>query len=185
MKSVYLDTNVILSPFHTGDPYQPSAASILASNRLVKVISHIGLIELSSTISRLRARAEIQLPNEVERALSSLDQSKQTHSILLFILKHSGVTILVPNTMIKLRLDGFDIRISSMFVEALDLAPKALLRTLDNLHIASLIGLMREGHNIQYLVTGDEELLKARRAVTSATGIPVVSPQDLVELEPL
>jgi len=114
-----------------------------------------------------------------------LDQNKQTHSILLFILKHSGVTILVPNTLIKLRLDGFDIRISSMFVEALDLAPKALLRTLDNLHIASLIDLPREGHNIQYLVTGDEELLKARKTVTSATGIPVVSPQDLAELEPL
>jgi len=72
-----------------------------------------------------------------------------------------------------------------MFVEALDLAPKALLRTLDNLHIASLIGLLKEGHGIRYLVTGDEELLKARKTVTSVTSVPVISPPDLIKLEPM
>jgi len=56
---------------------------------------------------------------------------------------------------------------------------------LDNLHAASLISLLREGHNIHYLVIGDEELLKVRRAVTYSTNIPVVSPQDLVKLEPV
>jgi hypothetical protein len=168
-----------------GDPYQSAAESILASRNLVKAISHIGLIELSSTISRLRARKELQFPEEVEAALSSLDHAKQAYSILLFILKQSGVTILVPNALIKLHLNGLEVRISSMFVEALDLAPKALLRTLDNLHIASLIGLLKEGHSIRYLVTGDEELLKARKTVTSVTGVPVISPPDLIKLEPM
>ena len=185
MKTVYLDTNTLLSPFHAGDPYQSEAASILAYLKMIKVISHIGLVELSSTISRLRARRELQLPEEVEAALSSLELSKQAYSILLFILKHSGVTVLVPNALIRLHLNGFEIRMSSMFVEALNLAPKATLRTLDNLHIASLIGLLKERHTISYLITGDGELLNARTRITNATGIPVVSPQDLIKLEPL
>ncbi len=185
MKTVYLDTNVILSPYHMGDPYRSAATSVLASRNLVKAISHIGLTELSSTISRLRARKELQLPEEVETVLLSLDVERQAYSILLFMLKRSGITVLVPNALIKLRLNNHDIKVSSMFVEALNLAPKALLRTLDNLHIASLIGLLKEGHSIHYLVTGDEELLKARRTVTNVTGIPVLSPQDLIKLEPL
>jgi len=147
VKMIYLDTSVVLSPFHMGDPYKSAAGSILTSKNLVKAISHIGLIELSSTISRLRARGELQVPKEVEKALSSLDFSKQTYSVLLFMLKHSGVKVLVPNALIKLHLNGFNIKISTMLVEALDLAPKALLRTLDNLHVASLIGLVKEGHN--------------------------------------
>jgi ribosomal protein S13 len=166
-----------------GDPYQSASESILASRNLVKAISHIGLIELSSTISRLRAREELQVPKEVEKALSILDFGKQTYSLLLFMLKHGDVKVLVPNALIKLHLNGFDVKMSTMLVEALDLAPKALLKTLDNLHVASLTSLVKEGHSIHYMVTGDEELLRVRKTVTNITGIPIVSPQDLVKLE--
>jgi len=185
VKTVYLDTGVILSPYHPGDAYQAHSLSILSSRAVTKTTSHVGLIELSATISRLRARDEIQLPNEVESALSSLDFSKQVYSILLFLLRYGNVKVLVPDTVVTLNLENVRLSLSSMFVEAFNLAPRTLLRTLDNLHVASLYSLLREGHSIQYMVTGDEELLKSRKKITELTNVPVTSPTDLINLEPL
>lgn len=185
MKTVYLDTSVILSPYHREDPYQAESLSILTSKRLSRVTSHIGLIELSSVISRLRARREIRLPTEVESALSSLDFDRQVYSILLFMLRRGDVRIMVPDIVVSLHLDDIELSLGRMFIEAFNLAPKALLKTLDNLHVACLLSLLKEGHPIHYMVTGDEEMLKARSRITELTNVPVTSPPDLVRLEPL
>lgn len=185
MKTVYLDTSVVVSPYHPGDPYQAHSLSILTSQVLTKTISHIGLIELSATVSRLRVANEIQLPTEVESTLSSLDFSKQVYSILLFMLKRGDVKVLVPDIIVTLNLEDLRLNLSSIFVEAFNLAPRTLLKTLDNLHVASLHSLLKEGHSIHYMVTGDEEILKARKNITKLTNVPVTSPSELIELEPL
>lgn len=145
---VYLDTGVILSPYHPGDPYQAHSLSILTSRAITKTTSHIGLIELSATISRLRARDDIQLPNEVESALASLDFNKQVYSMLLFMLANGNVRVSVPDTIVTLNLENNRLSLSSMFVEAFNLAPRSFLKTLDNLHVASLYSLLKEGHVI-------------------------------------
>lgn len=185
MKTVYLDTSIILSPHHRGDPYHAESLSILTSRGLSRITSHIGLIELSSVVSRLRARGEIQLPSEVESALSSLDFDKQVYSILLFMLRRGDVKVRVPDALVNLRLGETEISLSTMFIEAFNLAPRALLKTLDNLHVACLLGLLKEGQSIHYMVTGDEELLKSRKRITELTSVPVASPRDLATLEPL
>jgi len=183
VKTVYLDTSVILSPYHRGDSYRAESSSILASRGLTKAISHIGLIELAATVSRLRARKEIKLPDEVESILSSLDLNKQVYSLVLFMLKHGNVRVQVPDTIINLHLEDIEVSLSSMFVEAFNLAPRTLLKSLDNLHVASLLSLSKEGQVIHYIVTGDEELLKARKKIVELTNIPVTSPRELVSLE--
>jgi N-dimethylarginine dimethylaminohydrolase len=72
-----------------------------------------------------------------------------------------------------------------MFVETFTMAPRTLLRTLDNLHLACLLTMLREGQTIHYMVTADEELLKARKKMTELTSVPVASPRDLLNIEPL
>jgi len=185
VKTVYLDTGVILSPYHKGDRYQAHSLSILTSKAITKATSHIGLIELSAAISRLRAAGEIRLPQDVASAISSLEFSKQVYSILLFILRHGNVRILVPDIIVALNLETFRLNLSSMLVEAFNLGPRTLLKTLDNLHVASVHSLLRQGHTIHYMVTADEEVLKARRKITELTNVPVISPRDLASLEPL
>ena len=185
MKTVYLDTSVILSPYHQGDPYQAESLSIIASEGLTRITSHIGLIELASAISRLRSRKEIQVPPEVESSLASLDFSKQVYSILLFMIKRGDIRIMVPDTVVNLQMGDIELSLSTMFVETFNMAPRTLLRTLDNLHLACLLTMLREGQSIHYMVTADEELLKARKKMTELTSVPVTSPRDLLNIEPL
>lgn len=185
MKTLYLDTSVILSPYHQGDPYQAESLSIATSEGLTKITSHIGLIELASAISRLRSRKEIQLPPEVESSLAPLDFNNQVYTILLFMLKRGNTRVMVPDTVVNLQLGDMELSLSTMFVETFNMAPRTLLRTLDNLHVACLLTLLRERQSIHYMVTADEELLKARKKITELTSIPVASPHDLTNIEPL
>jgi len=185
VKTVYLDTNVIISPYHILDPYQTESSSILASRVITKTTSHIALIELSATVARLRAANQIQLPDEVESALSHLDFEKQVYTIILFMLRKGNVRVLVPDTILTLSLEHVTLNLSSMFIEAFKLAPKMLLKTLDNLHVAAVYSLLKEGNTINYMVTGDEELLRVRKKITELTNVTVISPTDITKLEPL
>jgi len=185
LKTVYLDTSVIISPYHILDPYQTESSSILASRVITKTTSHIGLIELSATIARLRAAKQIQLPDEAESALAHLDFDKQVYTILLFMLRKGNVRVLVPDTILTLNLEHITLNMSSMFIEAFKLAPKSLLKTLDNLHVASVYSLLKDGHTIHYIVTGDEELLRMGKKITELTNATVISPTDITKLEPL
>lgn len=185
MKTIYLDTSVLISPYHATDPYQTQSSEILTSRKITKTTSHIGLIELSATVSRLRAANQIQLPEEVETPLSQLAFDKQVYAILLFILRHGNVTVLVPDTTLTLTLENVRLNMSSTFIDAFKLAPKILLKTLDNLHVASLHSLLNDGHTIHYMVTGDEDLLRAGKEITELTNVTVISPTDIAKLEPL
>jgi len=185
LKTIYLDTSVIISPYHTLDPYQTESASILASRTITKTTSHIGLIELSATVARLRAANQIQLPEEAESALSRLDFEKQVYTIIIFMLRHGNVRVLVPDGILTLTLENLRLNLSSMFIEAFKLAPKTLLKTLDNLHVASLYSLLKEDHVIHYMVTCDEELLRLGKKITELTNVTVTSPSDITKLEPL
>jgi len=133
----------------------------------------------------MRSRKEIQLPPEVESSLASLDFNKQVFSILLFMLRRGNTRVMVPDTVVNLQLGDIELSLSTMFVETFNMAPRTLLRTLDNLHVACLLTLLRERQSIHYMVTADEELLKARKKITELTSIPVASPHDLINIEPL
>ena len=101
------------------------------------------------------------------------------------MLRTGNVRVLAPDTILTLNLEHFTLNMSSMFIEAFKLAPKMLLKTLDNLHVASVYSLLKEGNTINYMVTGDEELLRVRKKITELTNVTVISPTDMIKLEPL
>jgi hypothetical protein len=133
----------------------------------------------------LRSREEIQLPPEVRSSHAFLVFNKQVYSILLFMLRRGNTRVIVPDAVVNLQLGDMELSPNSMFVETFNMAPGTLFQTLDNPYVACLPTLLREGQSIQYMVTADEELLKARKKIAELTSIPVTSVHDLIKIEPL
>ncbi|MBS7623059.1 hypothetical protein KEJ39_05215 [Candidatus Bathyarchaeota archaeon] len=63
---------------------------------------------------------------------------------------------LIPVTV---NLPGSSVKISHIYLRALELASELRLKTLDTLHLAHISCLKDEGMQIEYLVTNDGEIL--------------------------
>ena len=181
MKEIYLDTNVLLSPFHAGDPFAAQCLQILRTKRIAKVTSPLTFVELCAVISKLRHEGVLVLERQIEDRLSKLKPSGQVYALATFFLSFGSVKIAGMDTVVETSFDGFSVTTLLEFMEACSVAPSTLLRSLDNIHLAAVNIMVRQGRTIESFVTCDRGILERGEELKKVIDVPVVSPAGLVE----
>jgi predicted nucleic acid-binding protein len=181
LKETYLDTNVLLSPFHAGDSFASESLRILRTRRIYKVTSPVTLVELCATVSRLRREGTLAFEKQIEESLNRLGPSEQVYALALFFLSFGSVKVIGMDTVAKAPFDDLSFATLLEFMEACRIAPLTLLRSLDNVHIAAVKVMKRQGRTIDYLVTCDKGILGRREELRRTVDVPVLSPAELVE----
>ncbi len=184
MKSIYIDTSVILAKYKPNDNIHGDAKIMFKSKKLKHIISHITLIELASVISR--NFKQIKIGDLASKELLDFTFREKVYFLLRYILEENLLNIFHYNGKDSIPYFEALESIFSDYSQAIFLAPISKLRTLDNLHIASLKNIIfSKNLSINYFVTGDEEILKNRNKLKSYLDLLIVSPQTLIELEAL
>jgi|YelNatPaOPRAMG01_1025707.scaffolds.fasta_scaffold54672_3 predicted nucleic acid-binding protein len=164
----YLDTDVILAYCIDGDPQHSKAVNILEklrqnTNRFY--VSPLTLVELYSVLSR--NIQSYKLPPGIEELTNHRSKLRTTITYFLQLL-----SINIPSDEAKLTdLDG--LKLFHKFLEAIDLATKLKLKTLDLLHIAYASQLAKK-KLIQFFITFDSKILENKEAILKNTGIEVI-----------
>ncbi len=157
----YIDTSVIVAALDPQDPRMEKARSLLGEKG-DKVVSEIVLVELASLLSR---RTEITRTLAARLGLSG---EEAVVAVILYILRRFGLRYRGVSGAARLPLLG---RVYQPVATAIELAPRAKLRTLDLLHIAYAKLLKERGEAVERLVTMDKGFEKARRALREDLGI--------------
>ena len=165
MVVVYVDTNVIIARYKPDDPLYPTA-NRLFQNDYVFIISPITLIELYSVLSRVKPFLKFR--EELENV--NID------TIIAFILYDSKLKIVARSFMSRLQILGKRLRVPLEYHLVIKLAEKLRLKTLDMLHIAYAY-MLRD--TLDYIVTGDDDILKARELIKQHIGLEVRKPSEL------
>ncbi|MHA1971512.1 MAG: type II toxin-antitoxin system VapC family toxin [Candidatus Hodarchaeales archaeon] len=179
MKSVYLDTNVILAQWVPTDPFYESSKRIcqaVEGSIIIGFFSGLGLAEVSSVVERQQQKfsneinEKTRLSTEYHRRIVRIDNLK-----IIDIM--SPYNIIISEKKYKLNVINWQV---------FDIAAKMRLKTLDNLHIATIILLNKiKGKNIDFFITGDKELLTKSYEVKKEYGFSIVSPEQFITLEGL
>jgi predicted nucleic acid-binding protein len=163
----YLDTSVIIAYCVEGDPHHNKAVNIvekLSQNKFYG--SPITLVELYSVISRNIQKYE--LPPGIEEITNYKIK-------LLITVKYFLQLIPLHLTSDEAKLGDFDqLKLFHKFLDAIDLADKLKLRTLDLLHIVYAGQLARKGL-IKYFITFDSDLLDKKEAILENAGVEVIT----------
>jgi predicted nucleic acid-binding protein len=163
----YLDTSVIIAYCVEGDPHHNKAVNIVEKLRQDKFYgSPITLIELYSVISRNIQR--YRLPPDIEEITN--------HKIKLLITVQYFLH-LIPLHLIsdEAKLRDFDqLKLFHKFLDAIDLADRLKLRTLDLLHIV-YADQLAEKKLIKYFVTFDSDFLDKKEVILENTGVEVIT----------
>ncbi len=181
MKTIYVDTSVLIAKYKPKDELFEVSQKILERRKFKSLISHISLIELVSVISRqfnyFRFKGEVaermQILNSKEKVFFSLNYIIQDNDLL--VVQHNSFEKLPFITESQLYAD---------YARVILLAPDVKLRTLDNLHISSAKNItLLKNENLHYFVTGDNEILSKKKEVGEYLDTLVISPADLVKIE--
>jgi len=164
IKSIYVDTSVIVARYKPGDPlYNDSNALFQREYRFV--VSPLVLVELYSVFSRIRPY--IRLPKPLKGVA--------LNSLVRFVIDDCKLTVMYNLLIARIREGAC--RVPLEYIYAMRLAEALRLRALDLLHVAQASLLNGE---VEALVTGDEELLERRERIKELTGLSVASPRELI-----
>jgi len=141
----------------------------------------VTLVELCATISRLRREGTLVLEKQIEDSLNRLGPSGQVYALALFFLSFGSVKVAGMDTVAVAPFDDLSFVTLLEFIEACRIAPFTLLRSLDNMHIAAVKMMRRQGRIIDYLVTCDKGILGRREELKRAVDVSVLSPAELIE----
>ena len=188
MKTVYLDTNIIIAPLRTVDPNAKAIRVLESQKHLRFVTGTLSILEIVSILSReeqILRRAIMDLSSRgFLTELVSLPLENQVQLIIGYLLNRIGIRVLDELASEPNRYAQVKFSTSPLVKLALRLNPSTKLRTLDNLHLSTAIlynNLL--GDKIDYLVTSDSEFLSKRGNYKSLTDINVVSPELILQLE--
>ena len=165
MVVVYVDTNVIIARYKPNDPLYSIANEFFQKNYDF-VISPITLVELYSVLSRVRPFLKF------ERGL----ENANIDTLIAFILYDSKLKIVARSFISRLQILGKRLRVPLEYHLAIKFAEKLQLKTLDMLHIAYAYMLR---NRLDYIVTGDDDILKARELIKRHMGLEIREPSEL------
>ena len=188
MKRVYLDTNLILSPFRPKDENFQMMKIITKQNNLQFVTGTITLVEIVSVLIR-----EKELFNN---GLSLLGRRKKFEKLVLlpietqlslyidYLLRFFNIDLLEDDSPELSTFGGKKIKISSQYKLIINKPLITKLRTLDLLHYNTTRYYSRiKGQKIDYLVTGDTQFQKMREDLKIESDTVIVSPETFIQLE--
>ncbi len=178
MKSLYLDTNVLLAVYAPGDKGHKSSAKIVRAveeGQVKALTSTLTLVEIASAVKRSSRKFAKSHGSDPELPGSFVRRTLNTKNLEYISL----------GTEIPLGQDS-QARVPAVYAIALKAVKTLPLRTLDLLHIASAYSAIRlHGKQLDYFTTLDGEILDARREIKTLLGCPTVSPDELATLEGL
>ncbi len=181
MKSVYVDTSVLIAKYKTNDKIHNPSVKILTSINANFVISHISLVELASVISR--QIENINFNKEIDEKIGQLNFKERIMFLLNYIVHDNKLQIIQHNGFENLPFITEN-QIFSDYSRAMIQSADTSLRTLDNLHLGAAKNLMVvKNYKIDYFVTGENEILSKKRIISQYLDILVISPHDLVRVE--
>ncbi len=184
MKTVYLDTNILLTLLrHAEDEYN-HVIELAKQKHLNFVTGTITIPELSSVLSREYDSIKEGI-NELEKLeLESLTVEEQIKVLIRFLLEWFHTTILEDLSPEPGIFVNTFFRINPIFKLAYQQSYRIKLRSLDNIHFATA-RLYDEflGRRIYYLVTSDRNFLSKRAECQAISKILVINPQTLADLE--
>ena len=188
MKTVYLDTNILLTLLrHTEADYQ-DVIELAKQKHLNFVTGTISIIELSSVLSRefniLKKGLQDHETSVPFKELVQFPKDEQLIVIIRFLLEWFHTSILDDlSPEIGLSTHSF-FKINPVFRLASRQSHITELRSLDSVHFATaklyddILGI-----RIHYLVTADGNFLAKRAECQSVSNILIVNPQTLIDLE--
>ena len=158
--SAYVDTSVILAKYIPNDPDSASCRKFFKEIEVEKLASSLSLSELGCIFSRLLEAKEVEVPPQIEALLKELSKEENVQALVEYAITDCKLRIVdVDPIPMTVSLVGSPIKISHIYLKALELASKMRLKTLDTLHLAHISCLKDEGMQIEYLVTNDKEIL--------------------------
>lgn len=176
----YMDSNVFLARFKPDDPYHASCETIvaeLARGGLRACTSSLTILEIASVTSRT-----IEARSGSLRELGMQDRGRVI-SALVKRLMRLNLVFVDPSGDIRLPLKGKTVGMPALLHGALNLTYAIGLRSLDCMHVASLIcasNLLDE--EVRFFVTGDADFLEKKKRLGEMTGSSFVDPDEFVRL---
>jgi predicted nucleic acid-binding protein len=179
MKRIYLDTNILLTLWAPVDPFFHSCIQIrkaIEKKEINALFSGFGLAEVASVVERQKRKFSVKDPVESTLAIEFVKK--------ITLIKNLEII----DDFVTYNIDIQDnmVNISSSHWLCIDVAKNIGLKTLDNLHIASLLSIQNmSGKNVDYFVTNDREILSKANLIKKRYKVSVVASDNLISLEGL
>jgi len=182
MKIVYLDTNIIISFLKKEDIFNEVSRKIMNSIILERVGSVITILEITSIISKQFEQIEFDITKTPHWDTLTLPAKKVlvtsyflTITPIKFYFNLGNENYSVKDQIHKIHVD---------FTKSIQLSSFFLLKTINNLQIASALNL-RDIQNIpiDYFVTTDNDILDQAKAIQEQTNLTIIHPEKLAEIE--
>ena len=181
MKSIYVDTSVLIAKYKPKDEIHSSSSTILSSNFFNFIISHISLVELTSVISR--QFHFIELRDVLREKIEILNFKERVLLLVNYIVQENNLSIVQYNNFENLPFLT-QTQIFSDYSRAILQSTNTNLRTLDNLHFGAAKNIiLTKNIHIDYFLTGDDEILTNKNKINKYFDFLIISPEDLVRLE--
>ncbi|NHJ03163.1 MAG: PIN domain-containing protein [Candidatus Heimdallarchaeota archaeon] len=179
MKNTYIDTSILLANWVKTDPFHEECKKVIEAIKtrtIYGIISGLGLVEISSVVERQQNKFLPKLPPNISLTAEYLKR-------IIMVPNLEIIDIFLPKSAL---IAGSKIELSLVYLQAIDLAPKFHLKTLDNLHLATCVLINRTTRkSIDYFVSGDQEIVSKAHQLKSEYGFSSVFPDELIKLEGL
>lgn len=175
MKSYYLDTNVLLSQYKPTDPYHDESLAIVKALRERRMVGYTGSITILEACS-FASRNYVPRRGETQSEAKRLAVAKMLETFSKLRLAFS-----TPPGEYPILIGNREILMPSIFHDALVMTLSGL-RTLDILHLAAAKYAGETEPEIRGFVTGDSELLEARKTIARIVNMPFLSPKELLRV---
>ena len=179
MKTIYLDTNVLLAKWSPNYPFHKESGQIISATEMgtiATVFSTIGLCEVVSVVKRQEMKF---LPKSDPKPSMTIEFIKRIRTI-------KNLTIFNDNIKIDVSIAGIRTEILSTYWKSIEIASKIGLKTSNNIHLATEIVFQRvTGRQIDYFVSADKMIILEARTIKKAIGVTVVTPDQFLVLEGL
>ena len=183
MISAYIDTSAILATYIPNDPHSASCRKFFEETEIEKLASSLSMLELSCIFSRLLEANEVEVPPQIEALLKELSNEENVQALVEYAITNCKLRIVdVDPIPMTVSLIGSPIKISHIYLKALELASKLRLKTLNTLHLAHILCLKDEGMQIEYLVTDDKEILARGDRISGMLKSRVLSSEETFTL---
>jgi len=166
MVVVYVDTNVIIARYKPNDPLYKVADKFFQKNYDF-VVSPVTLVELYSVLARIKPFLRFS------KGLESVNLD----TLIAFIIYDLKLKLVARSFMSSFQIFGERFRIPLEYHLAMRFAEKLRLKTLDALHIVYAY-ILRD--SLDYIVTGDDDILSAREMIKQYIGLEIRNPSELL-----
>lgn len=179
MKTIYLDTNVILAQWSSQDPHHKDSTVIISAIKKVQIngyFSSFGLVEVAAVIKRQESKFS---PTHKPSTNLPLEFVRKVRKI-------PNMNIFNDSIILNVRISGKPTEILATYWKSLSITTRLGLKTLDTIHLALATIIPKvTGTTMDYFVTGDKEILNKGNEIKKFYDISVVDPSLFIQVEGL